>query len=42
MNTNAATIRELMTQWTKARTAWVAFHGTDAGFSEWFTKQVGL
>lgn len=32
--------RELMDMWNKHLAKWVAFHGTEDGFEEWFTKQV--
>lgn len=34
------TLREIMEQYTKQRTRWVAKKGTSAGFDAWFTKQV--
>ena len=32
--------RELMDMWNEHLAKWVAFHGTEDGFAEWFTKQV--
>lgn len=30
---------ELMAEWNETRAAWLAEHGNDDGFGEWFTKQ---
>ena len=38
--TNAEAIRELMARYNEYRAAWIAEHGNDNGFNEWFTSQV--
>ena len=40
--TAAEAIRELMNKWDTARPNWIARFGTDEGFAEWFSKQLGL
>lgn len=36
------TIREVMQKWDITRAEWIKRFGSDAGFSEWFSKQVGF
>jgi hypothetical protein len=44
MNTTtfAADLAEMMSKWNTTRAAWIKTFGSDAGFAEWFSKQVGL
>ena len=39
-NTGANIIRELMQRWDEYRAKWIDAHGTEEGFSDWFTAQV--
>ena len=39
MNTEAATIKEVMTQYDQKRAEWIAARGDDRGFDRWFTIQ---
>ena len=41
-DTFAAALSELMTKWDISRAKWIETFGSDNGFAEWFTKQVGL
>jgi len=36
------TIRELMNVYNESRNAWIVKFGSDEGFNQWFTKQVGV
>jgi len=36
------TIRELMNVYNESRNAWIGKFGSDEGFNQWFTKQVGV
>lgn len=36
----AETIRELMARYDEYREKWIAEHGSENGFHEWFTVQV--
>lgn len=38
----ASDLLELMTKFDAARAEWIKHFGSDAGFNEWFSKQVGL
>lgn len=40
-NRTAAAFRELMAKFNEFRAKWIAAYGTDEGFNEWFSKQVG-
>ena len=42
MSTTTEAIRELMNMWNVSRARWIETYGNDAGFSEWFSKQVGV
>lgn len=37
----ADAFRELMARFNEYRAKWIAAFGTDAGFGDWFTKQIG-
>ena len=41
MNDTAETIKELMDNYDEYRERWICRYGTDAGFNEWFSTQVG-
>jgi hypothetical protein len=34
------TLREIMAAYDEYRTKWIEQNGSDAGFNEWFTKQI--
>lgn len=36
------TIRELMNAYDEYRARWISRFGTEDGFNDWFTQQVGL
>lgn len=38
--TEANLIAELMNKFDAYRAKWIAHHGSDKGFNDWFTKQV--
>jgi len=40
--TDAQALAELMNRWNEYNAKWVGFFGTDKGFSEWFSQQVGI
>ena len=40
--TTVDAIRELMHMWDVSRARWVETFGTDVGFSDWFSRQVGV
>jgi hypothetical protein len=35
-------IREILTAWNSSRAAWIEQNGTDAGFNDWFSRQIGI
>jgi hypothetical protein len=41
-DTFASALSELMTKWDISRAKCIETFGSDNGFAEWFTKQVGL
>jgi len=40
--TTKEALKELMDKWNTYLAKWIAMFGADDGFSEWFSKQLGL
>ncbi len=38
--TTAEAIKELMDKYNEYRTKWIAFHGNDKGFNDWFSTKI--
>ena len=37
----AETLKEVMSEYDKARERWIKEYGNEGGFDQWFTKQIG-